>query len=61
MAVNKAVPPVDTAYQSIVSPASGVADKIKLPPPHNDAPVTEGATEQRLLATSTKTAVDAFT
>lgn len=42
--LDKAEPPDDDAYQSIVSPAPGVADIITVPVPHLDPPVTDGAT-----------------
>ena len=42
--LDKAVPPEDAAYQSIVSPPAGVADIITVPAPHLDPPVPDGAT-----------------
>ena len=40
--VEIAVPPVDTAYQSTVSPDPEMADKETEPVEHLDAPVTDG-------------------
>jgi hypothetical protein len=37
------VPPVSALYQSIVSPAPGVADNSTVPVPHLEPCVTEGA------------------
>ena len=37
------VPPVNALYQSIVSPAPGVADKVTDPVPHREAGATAGA------------------
>jgi hypothetical protein len=37
------VPPVSALYQSIVSPAPGVADNSTVPVPHLEPGVTEGA------------------
>ena len=36
-------PPLETPYQSIVSPAPGVADIFTVPVEHTDPPVTLGA------------------
>ena len=41
--LSNAVPPDDAAYQSIVSPASGVAESIKLAETHPTSPVPAGA------------------
>ena len=40
--LNKAVPPEAAAYQSIVSPAPGVAVIVTVPVPHLDAPDPDG-------------------
>ena len=41
-------PTVATEYQSMVSPAAAVADKVTVPVPHIDADVTVGATGKAL-------------
>ena len=42
------VPPVFAAYQSIVEPVAGVADKVTVPVPHLDAEDTVGAAGKAL-------------
>lgn len=43
-ALNKADPPDEAAYQSVVSPAPGVAEIVKLVAPQPKLPVPGGAT-----------------
>ena len=38
----KTVPPVAAPYQSIVSPAAGVAERVTVPVPHLEAPFPVG-------------------
>jgi len=40
---NNNVPPEAASYQSMVSPAPGVAEMATVPVPHLEAPVPEGA------------------
>jgi hypothetical protein len=42
-AVATAVPPDGVAYQSIVSPAAALAERVTLPAAHLEAPVPVGA------------------
>ena len=47
------VPPVDALYQSIVSPAPAVADKVTLPIPQFDAPVPVGVVGNEFTVATT--------
>ena len=42
--LDKAGPPHEDAYQSIVSPEPGVAEMVRDPVPHRESPVAVGAT-----------------
>ena len=46
-----AVPPLAAAYQSIVSPAPGVAEMVTVPVPHLDPPVPAGADGKLFMLT----------
>ena len=52
--LNNNVPPVDALYQSIVSPAPGVADNVTVPVPHLEAGETEGAFGSGLIVAVTE-------
>ena len=53
--LNNNVPPVDALYQSIVSPAPGVADNVTVPVPHRDALVAIGIDGNALMVAVTAT------
>ena len=48
------VPPVTALYQSVVSPAPGVADKVTDPVPHREAGATAGAAGSGLMVAVTE-------
>ena len=51
--LNSKVPPVNALYQSIVSPAPGVAPKVTVPVPQREAGVTVGAAGRGLMVAVT--------
>ena len=51
--VESAVPPVAAAYQSIVSPAPGVAEMVTDPEPQREPPVPVGAAGRGFTTTLT--------
>ena len=55
-ALNK-VPPVNALYQSMVSPAPGVADNVTIPVPQREPGVTAGAAGRGMIVAVTGLAV----
>ena len=50
---NNAAPPLAAAYQSMVSPAPGVAEMVTVPVPQRDAPEPAGAAGRELTVAVT--------
>jgi len=55
--LNNKVPPVNALYQSMVSPAPGVAVNVTVPVPQRATGVTDGATGNGLMVAVTKVVV----
>ena len=55
--LNNNVPPVNALYQSMVSPAPGVADNVTVPVPQREPGVTPGAVGIGLIVAVTGVAV----
>ena len=53
MRLNRAAPPEAAAYQSMVSPAPGVAAMVTVPVPHLEAPLPEGTAAPVLIVATT--------